>query len=73
MLEAVTTDLVSPSGPDALEMRCPLLSRKQTSIGRRRKVGFLDLIPKSLRMNQPTSGLLGLISELLAYEPLGPH
>jgi hypothetical protein len=27
-------------------------SRKQTSIGRRRKVGFLDLIPKSLRTNQ---------------------
>ncbi|SRR5713101_535858 len=40
------------NGPDALEMRCPLLSRKQTSIGRRRKVGFLDLIPKSLRTNQ---------------------
>ena len=40
------------NGPDALEMRCPLLSRKQTSIGRRRKVGFLDLIPKSLRKNQ---------------------
>jgi len=28
------------NGPDALEMRCPLLSRKQTSIGLRRKVGF---------------------------------
>ncbi len=40
------------NGPDALEMRCPRLSRKQTSIGRRRKVGFLDLIPKSLRTNQ---------------------
>src|SRR5712692_5523554 len=40
------------NGPDALEMRCPLLSRKQTFIGRRRKVGFLDLIPKSLRTNQ---------------------
>jgi hypothetical protein len=40
------------NGPDALELRCPLLSRKQTSIGRRRKVGFLDLIPKSLRTNQ---------------------
>jgi hypothetical protein len=40
------------NGPDALEMRCPLLSRKQTPIGRRRKVGFLDLIPKSLRTNQ---------------------
>jgi hypothetical protein len=40
------------NGPEALEMRCPLLSRKQTSIGRRRKVGFLDLIPKSLRTNQ---------------------
>src|SRR5882757_411497 len=40
------------NGPDALEMRRPLLSRKQTSIGRRRKVGFLDLIPKSLRTNQ---------------------
>jgi hypothetical protein len=40
------------NGPDALEMRCPLLSRKPTSIGRRRKVGFLDLIPKSLRTNQ---------------------
>jgi len=40
------------NGPDAHEMRCPLLSRKQTSIGRRRKVGFLDLIPKSLRTNQ---------------------
>ena len=39
------------NGPDALEMRCPLLSRKQTSIGSRRKVGFLDLIPKSLRTN----------------------
>ena len=42
------------NGPDALEMRCPLLSRKQTSIGRRRKVGFLDLIPESLRTNQMT-------------------
>ena len=40
------------NGPDALEMRCPLLSGKQTPIGRRRKVGFLDLIPKSLRTNQ---------------------
>ena len=37
------------NGPDA---RCPRLSRKQTPIGRRRKVGFLDLIPKSLRTNQ---------------------
>ena len=41
------------NGPDALEMRCPLLSRKQTSIGRRRKVGFLYLIPALCITNQP--------------------
>jgi hypothetical protein len=38
------------------------LSRKQTSIGRRRKVGFLDLIPKSLRTNQ-SAGLFYVSSD----------
>jgi hypothetical protein len=40
------------NGPDALEIGCPLFSRKQTCIGRRPKVGFSDLIPNFLRMNQ---------------------
>ena len=35
---------------DAMSAALP----KQTSIGRRRKVGFLDLIPKSLRTIRPT-------------------
>src|ERR1700688_1358966 len=37
---------------DALKMRCPLFSRKQTCIGRSPKVGFSDLIPNLLRVNQ---------------------
>ena len=39
------------NGLDALKMRCPLFSRKQTCIRRRPKVGFSDLIPNFLRMN----------------------
>src|SRR5260370_23408436 len=62
-------------GPDALEMRCPLLSRKQTSIGHRRKVGFLDLIPKSLRANeagpQPNSAR-DLTTPTLCFAALRP-
>ena len=42
----------SKNGLDALKMRCPLFSRKPTCIGRRPKVGFSDLIPNFLRMNQ---------------------
>src|SRR6202045_4212126 len=40
------------NGLDALKMRCPLFSRKQTCIGRCPKVGFSDWQPEILRMNQ---------------------
>jgi hypothetical protein len=40
------------NGRDALKMRCPLFSRKQTCIGRCPKVGFSDWQPEILRMKE---------------------